>query len=160
MTSTPEPITEADVDDLVKLFDSAGPYVTARGRSDYWLYARLFNNTCLCIRDNGRPVAAIIAFRDQTEGVHEIYIQDVAVDTNHRQQGLAQALLEELHHRARTWGIKRIWLTSEAENTNAMRLWQRLGYRNPDADYQVDGVWMTKNLKGPRRDRAVYELRP
>ena len=153
-----EPITDADIDDLAKLFDSAGPYVTTRGLSDYWLYARLFSSTCLCIRSDGRPVAALIAFRDQSPGVDEIYIQDVAVDANHRRLGLGEALLEELHRRGRLWGTKRIWLTSEAQNADALRLWRKLGYVNIEADYQDGDVWLTRDLKGPGRDRVVYEL--
>ncbi len=158
MTGNPEPITVADIEDLAELFANAGPYVTARTLSDYWLYARLFSSTCLCIRSDGRPVAAVIAFRDQTPGVDEIYIQDVAVHPHHRRHGLGEALLGELHQRARGWSVKRLWLTSEAENIGAMKLWRRLGYENVESDYQMDGVWLTCGLKGPGRDRAVYQL--
>ncbi len=89
MSTTVEPITVDDIEHLVQLFDSAGPYVSARTLSDYWLYARLFSTTCLCVRDGQAPVAALIAFRDQTPGRNEIYIQDVAVDAEHRRQQLA-----------------------------------------------------------------------
>ena len=155
-----EPITERDIEHLVHLFSNAGPYVSARTLSDYWLYARLFSTTCLCVRDDaGRPVAAVIAFRDQTPGRQEIYIQDVAVDADHRRQGLGEAILDEIHRRAATWQIARIWLTSEAENVGAMKLWTKLDYENPPADYQADGIWLTSNLKGPNRDRAIFERR-
>ncbi len=39
-----------------------------------------------------------------------------------------------------------------------MSLWKRLGYVNTEADYQDSGIWLTRNLKGSGRDRAVYEL--
>lgn len=160
MTGKPEELIEADAHDLVELFEQAGSFVAVRSLSDYWLYARLFGSTCLCIRsDSGEPVAAIIAFRDQTPGKSEIYVQDVAVHPAHRRRGLGEALLSELHTRAVDWGIKRIWLTSEAENISAMSLWCKLGYENLPADYQTNGVWLTSDLKGPGRDRAVYEAR-
>ena len=158
MSAKPEPITEADIDVIAELFANAGPYVTARTLSDYWLYARLFSSTCLCVRSDGRPVAAVIAFRDQTPGVDEIYIQDVAVHPDHRRQGHGEALLEELHRRACDWSIGRLWLTSEAENAGAMKLWIKVGYVNSEADYEEHGVWLTRDLKGPGRHRAVYEL--
>lgn len=158
MIVLPESITEDDLATVEELFISAGPYVTARGPSDYWLYARLFGQTCLCVRIDGSAVAVVIAFRDQTPGVNEIYIQDVAVHPDYRGRGLAKLLLEELHRRACLWGVERVWLTSEADNTPAMKLWLRLGYVNIEADYDQDGVWLTENLKGPGRDRAVYEL--
>ena len=40
MTGEPEPITEADIDELLELFSSVGPFVSARSLSDCWLYAR------------------------------------------------------------------------------------------------------------------------
>ena len=155
-----EPITEGDAEQLLNLFESAGPFVSARTLSDYWLYARLFSSTCLCIRDeHGRPIAAVVAFCDQSPGRNEIYVQDVAVSSTHRKQGLGHELLDALHRRARQWGTERIWLTSEAENTAAMKLWHKLGYTNAPADYQQDGLWISRDLKGPGRDRAVFELR-
>jgi hypothetical protein len=72
MTGNVEPITEADVGDLIRLFDTAGPFVAARTLSDYWLYARLFSATCLCIHARSQVVAAVIAFKDQTPGANEI----------------------------------------------------------------------------------------
>lgn len=160
MTNKPESIEEGDAEQLRDLFSSGGRFVSARGLSDYWLYARLFGSTCLCVRDDaGKPVAVVIAFRDQTPGVNEIYIQDVVVRSDHRRQGLGGMVLEELHRRAADWGINRIWLTSEAENAAAMQLWHQFGYVNPEADYQQAGVWLTRNLKGAGRDRAMYECR-
>jgi GNAT superfamily N-acetyltransferase len=157
----PESIVEGDAEQLLELFESGGPFVSARSLSDYWLYARLFSSTCLCVRnDAGSPVAALIAFRDQTPGVEEIYIQDVVVAADYRRQGLGGKLLEELHQRAGKWGVYRIWLTSEADNAGAMQLWHQFGYANPPAAYQEAGVWLTRDLKGPGRDRAVYEYRP
>ena len=95
-----EPITENDSEALADLFANAGPYVTARTLSDYWLYARLFSTTCLCIRSDAEQlVAAVLAFRDQTPGRNEIYIQDVAVQIDQRGRGLAESLLREIRYR-------------------------------------------------------------
>lgn len=153
-----EPITVADASGLVELCGAAGEFVTARNRSDYWLYARLFSHSCLCIRSDGRPVAVVIAFCDQTPEVNEIYVQDVAVHPGHRRRGHASALLAELRARAESWSVRGIWLTSEPDNEEAITLWRRLGFVNAPADYQRDGVWLTRDLKGPGRDRAVFRL--
>jgi ribosomal protein S18 acetylase RimI-like enzyme len=159
MTYKIESINETDIEALAELFAGVGPFVAARTLSDYWLYARLFGSTCLCVRSNdGQPIAAMIAFRDQSEDRREIYVQDVAVHSDSRRRGLGEALLEDLRCRAQRWSVRRIWLTSEVANTSAMNLWTKLGYVNKQADYESDGVWLTKDLKGPSRDRAVYEL--
>lgn len=159
MTWKVESITEADIEDLHELFSNAGPYVSARTLSDYWLYARLFSSTCLCIRDDtGKPIAALIAFQDQTPGIDEIYVQDVAVDGNHRRSGLGESLVREIKHLAVALGATRLWLTSDAGNTGAQELWKRTGFSNNESDYTFNGVWMTQDAKGPDRDRCIYEL--
>jgi hypothetical protein len=42
-------ITEGDIEALAELFAGAGEYVAVRHLSDYWLYARLFSSTSLCV---------------------------------------------------------------------------------------------------------------
>ena len=160
MNGKVDSIAPSDAEALVELFDGAGPFVAARGMSDYWLYARLFGSTCLCVRDDdGSPIAVLISFRDQSPGSNEIYVQDVAVHPAHRRGGYGKVLLEELHRRAEEWGVSRVWLTSEPENTAARALWARYGYENLPADYEESGVWITCDLKGPGKDRAVFERR-
>lgn len=151
-------ILESDVAQLQELFESAGRFVRARGASDYWLYARLFRDTCLAARTEDKLVGALIAFRDQTRDFREVYVQDVAVAAGWRGRGIGQALMSELITRAESWKGKRIWLTSEAENQVAMRLWNRLGFVNDRADYLDGDLWVTRNLKGPGKDRVVFTL--
>lgn len=149
MSHKVESITENDIEDLHELFSTAGPYIRVRSLSDYWLYARLFNSTCLCIdSDTNTPLAALLAFRDQTPGRNEIYVQDIAVRPDRRGQDYGEALFSDLHQRARQWHVTRVWLTSEYENRPALRLWAKLNYKNPVADYLSEGVWISRNLKG------------
>jgi len=100
-------------------------------------------------------VGVLIAYHDQTSPSN-IYIQDILVDTNARSQGVAQQLLQALEKAAQTAGRRRLWLTSEPDN-NAVSVWGKLGFDNPPADYELEGVRMTRDLKGPGKDRAVFE---
>lgn len=152
-----ESISIDDVEALFELFSDAGPFVTPRTLSDYWLYARLFSNTCLCVRDGSNLAGAVIAFRNQLPGTDDIYVQDVAVDPAHRRNGIAERLIGELIERSHGLSVRRIWLTSEHENSAAIRVWERLGFTNRPSDYLSDGLWLTRNLKGRGRDRAVFE---
>jgi ribosomal protein S18 acetylase RimI-like enzyme len=101
-------------------------------------------------------VAFIVAFRGQDDP-DELYIQDVAVGRGFRQQGYGRLLVEDVITTAKSWGIGRAWLTSEAENTAARDAWRRMGFVNLPADRQINGIWVTPGLKGPGRDRTVFE---
>lgn len=54
-------------------------------------------------------------------------------------------------------GCKRIYLTSEPENVGAHATWSSLGFENMFGDYISHGISVTKDFKGPGKDRAVYE---
>lgn len=153
-------ITENQAADLVTLFSNSGPFVAARQQSDYWLYARLFRQYCLCVIQKSRIIGAILAFQDQTPGVKELYIQDVAVADEYRGKGIATALMDGIHEKADSADITRIWLTSESANREAIRLWKRHGYQNQTADYQENDLWVTRDLKGPGKDRIVFSRTP
>ena len=96
-----ESLSEKDIVDLKEMFDKAGPFVSARGISDYWLYARLFNNTCIVVKDNGVLMGVLLAFCDQTKSYKEIYIQDVAVLPEYQNKGVGTLLLKEFMNRAK-----------------------------------------------------------
>ncbi|MBF6150224.1 GNAT family N-acetyltransferase [Nocardia nova] len=134
------------------------PFVRARGLSDYWLYAELFSSTSpVMINKNDTLIGAVIAFRSQDKP-SEVYIQDVMIHPDHRQQGVASALLQSVHSQAETWRCKRIYLTSEPENQAAHATWMKLGYVNAPGDHEINGVSVITDYKGPGRGRAVYEF--
>lgn len=106
--------------------------------------------------ENARLCGIILAFRDQSKNFEELYIQDLAVLPDCRISGIGSALLEALLARARSLDVTRVWLTSEPQNAAAMALWCKFGFDNPEADYLDNGCWVTKNLKGKSKDRAVF----
>jgi ribosomal protein S18 acetylase RimI-like enzyme len=150
------PLTTDNFLDVFSLFANAGPFVRQRGESDYWLYARLFGDTCFVANAENQIVGALISFIDQTTDFKEIYVQDVAVHPNWRKKGVASCLMRTLFGRISEQRLARMWLTSEAENISARRLWKKFGLENVMGDYEKDGVLITRDLKGPGRDRAVY----
>jgi ribosomal protein S18 acetylase RimI-like enzyme len=151
-------IKRSDIEELRNLFSKAGHYVSPRSLSDYWLYAYLFNNTCLAAKLNEKLVGSIIAFCDQTKNYKEIYIQDVALLPDYQGQGIGSMLMEEFIKVAKKLNIERVWLTSEPDNEKAYKLWTKFGFENKEADYQENGLWVTKDLKGAGKDRVIYSL--
>jgi GNAT superfamily N-acetyltransferase len=144
-------------EDVRRLMDLGAPYIRARTPSDYWLYAQLFSSTCPIALVEGRVAGALIAMRSQDDP-SEIYIQDVMTHPDHRRKGLAGALIEVVHMRARQWDCRRIYLTSEPDNMAAYAAWTSRGFTNTEGDYTVGGVGVTKDFKGPGKDRAIFEM--
>ena len=143
--------------DLLTLMNLGAPYVRARTPSDYWLYARLFSSTCPVALLDGAVVGAVIAMRSQDDP-NELYIQDVMTHPDHRREGIAASLVDVVRTRARQWGCRRIYLTSEPDNHPAYAAWRSLGFTNAVGDYTVNGVKISRGFKGPGKDRAVFEL--
>jgi GNAT superfamily N-acetyltransferase len=139
------------------LMELGGPYVRARTDSDYWLYARLFSSTCPVALVDGDVAGVVIAFRSQ-DHPDDIYIQDVMTHPRYRRRGIARRLLHHLRDHARDLGCARLYLTCEPENTVGRATWTSLGFENLPGNRVVDGVAVIADLKGPGKDRAIYQL--
>lgn len=63
-----------------------------------------------------------------------VHIEDVAVDSDHRGKGIAQALINEAIQRAKKLQAKTIDLTSRPEREAANRLYTKLGFVKRDTN--------------------------
>lgn len=79
-------------------------------------------------------------------------------DEVHRQQRIARALLEAVRLRGEQWGCRRLYLPSEPDYESALLAWTGPGLSNLAGDYSIGGIAVTRDFKGPGRDRAVFEL--
>jgi GNAT superfamily N-acetyltransferase/ADP-ribose pyrophosphatase YjhB (NUDIX family) len=147
----------AVIGDVERLMALAAPYVRARTASDYWLYATLFSSTCPVAIDDGVLVGAVVAMRSQ-DNPNDVYVQHVAVHPDHRRRGIATELLGVVIARARRWGARRLYLTSEPDTTIADAAWRRLGFTNLPGDTTVGDVQVISDFKGPGKHRAVHQL--
>ncbi|MER7006519.1 GNAT family N-acetyltransferase [Dactylosporangium sp. NPDC000555] len=146
------------IDGVTALMRRGAPFVTVRGASDYWLYSYAFASTCpVAVNDDGTVIGAVIAMRSQDQPT-DVYVQDVAVLPDQRRHGVARALLASVAGQTRAWGCHRLVLTCAPDNTTALAVWARLGFRNLPGDYEVNGIQVTKDFKGPGRDRPVFQF--
>jgi GNAT superfamily N-acetyltransferase len=152
-----QPLSLELVASVMRLMDLGSPYVRTRTESDYWLYATLFSSTCPVATIDGDLAGAVIAFRSQDEP-DSVYVQDVITHPEHRSKGVARALLDSVAKQAAAWHCRRIYLTSEPDNTAAHATWLALGFVNLKGDHDVDGLSVISDFKGPGKHRAVYEL--
>lgn len=150
-------IEKKDIEAVRKLFEVVSPFVSARSLSDYWLYSRFFSNTCLVASSESNIIGVAIAFINQKKG-GEAYLQDLAVVEEARKFGVGMALMDQIIQEVKDSGAENIWLTSEVENSPAMGLWKKIGFTNPIADYEENGYWVSKDLKGTGKDRVVFNL--
>jgi ribosomal protein S18 acetylase RimI-like enzyme len=60
---------------------------------------------------------------------HDAWIGGVGVVPAERRHGTGRTLMEAVHEAARSHGAKRVWLEVIVENTQAVALYERLGYR-------------------------------
>lgn len=65
-------------------------------------------------------------------------LNDLFVETAHRRQGLAQALMNTAADFARDTGAIRLSLSTQVENTAAQSLYESLGYCKDEAFYHYD----------------------
>ena len=140
-----------------KLIGLGSPYVSLRTSSDYWLYAELFSSTCPVALEDDEVLGIAIGFRSQ-DRPSDVYIQDVSIHPDHRRRGIAKTLLGNVRQYAAGLGCKRLYLTSEPDNSAAHATWLSLGFVNVPGDRIEHGVSVLSNYKGPGKDRAVYEL--
>ena len=88
------------------------------------------------------------------------YVNVVAVLPEHRGKGLGSLLLADAERRAHEVGARSLSLIVAAENARAVRLYERLGYRElarrpvvafPGFEYGGDWVLMAKAVDPPQR---------
>jgi GNAT superfamily N-acetyltransferase len=72
------------------------------------------------------------------------------VNPNFRRQGVAQSLLREAEHKARTWGMGEMLLMVKQHNANALKLYTKMGYvQLPQTKEHGNEVCMHKYLFAP-----------
>lgn len=132
----------ADVE--VQVYDSAA-YKTIFFRQFYDLGPGLL----WVATSEGRVVAHIVGALGQAD--HTGWVMNLAVLAHFRRQGIGRRLMEIEVGQLWQAGARLIRTTSEAENHNAIRLYESLGFVDTgiEANYYGDG-----------RDRRLFELSP
>lgn len=65
-----------------------------------------------------------------TAGLHRVFlIANVAVEPEYRNAGIATRLTSHALQMARQWGASEVWLQVRSDNSGAIRLYERLGFR-------------------------------
>ena len=124
-TLTTAPMVPEDLDEVLDI--ERASFTTPWSRAAF-RYEILQNRVarCLVIRAGGGPVLGYLCL---WEVAHEIHVTNLAVHPAHRRQGLGRALLGPLLEEARGRGITLAFLEVRPGNTDAIRLYEGLGFR-------------------------------
>lgn len=77
------------------------------------------------VAENGDERAGLVTYRLDRAGDCEV----VTIDSVSEQQGVGAALLDAVVAEARRSGCGRVWLVTTNDNLNALRFYQRRGFR-------------------------------
>jgi len=131
-------------DDLMTLFgrefDDLETYTAARPSAEY--RARLLAKDhfiALVALKDGVVVGGLAAYElEKFERERsEIYIYDLAVDSHHRRQGIATALIEELKIIATAHGAYVIFVQADHVDPPAIALYSKLGVREEVLHFDI-----------------------
>ena len=114
---------------------------TARQPGDDYLEGLLASSTFISLAAvaDGRVIGGIAAYvLPKFEQVRsEIYIYDLAVDAEHRRQGVATALIAELRQVAAVRGAYVIFVQADREDEAAISLYAKLGVREDVLHFDI-----------------------
>ena len=74
----------------------------------------------------GETVAGVVALKRDEDGAYEL--TKLAVNTAYRRQGLGERLMNAVDDLARELGLNKIYLLTSSKNTDAVRMYHRLGW--------------------------------
>lgn len=122
-------------------FDEVETYTGARPGKAY--LERLLgseNFIALAALKCGEVVGGLIAyvFTKFEQERSEIYIYDLAVAVEHRRQGIATALIEEVRKIAPQHQAWVVFIQADAGDTPAIKLYSKLGKRENAAHFDID----------------------
>lgn len=84
----------------------------------------------LVAESDGKLVGTVIGGYDGRRGM----IYHLAVDEDFRKHGIGESLIAEVERRLQDKGCLKCYLLVTAENTNAIRFYERLGWRDMKED--------------------------
>lgn len=109
-----------------------------------------YNSVNLVAKLNGEIVAFVIGMIYPERNTSTGHILTIDVLPSHRRKGIALKLLQEIEKIFREKGVKSCHLEVREDNTAALKLYQRLGYRKMAKlewyYVNADGIYLRKDL--------------
>jgi ribosomal-protein-alanine N-acetyltransferase len=136
--------TRRDLPAISKLFD------TALNETKEFDNVRSYMKECMgdpddsfIVATSGGKLAGFIVTDFKSDSRHAINIDQLAVDASFRHQGIGTALLKKAEEIALTNKFRAVTLQVRADNDNAKRLYEEMGYQKIGSHWHYYGDGMT-----------------
>ncbi|MBX3585670.1 MAG: ribosomal protein S18-alanine N-acetyltransferase [Ramlibacter sp.] len=142
-----EPLTEAWLDDVVRIEQAAYPQPWSRGNFSDSL--RSGYQAQVLVADG-----ALLGYFVAMKGVDEVHLLNITVAPPHQAQGWGRVMLDALAIWSRGQGAQWLWLEVRVSNLRALRIYEHHGYRRVG---ERKGYYPAS--QGRREDAVVMSLR-
>jgi [ribosomal protein S18]-alanine N-acetyltransferase len=120
------PATPQDISTIF-IIQQKNPQAAQWRESDYLRLAEDPSGVLL-VAEDAASAGQLLGFAAARRVADEAELQNLAVDPQHRRQGVGQRLVFEVHGRLRAAGTKRVFLEVRPSNESALALYQSSGY--------------------------------
>ncbi len=154
------PAQHEDIAALVKLENTC--FDTDRMSRRSFRYFLQQGHNCFLVAEQGQAIAGYVLVLLH-RGTHLARIYSIAVDTSQRGRGMAQQLLEQAEKACAEDGRISMRLEVRTDNTSAIRLYQRLGYK-PFGEYKdyyedhADALRLQKRILHPKAQTTHVDV--
>ena len=140
------PLTGFSLQEIAAVLTEGRPWLPES--TDYWLWQACFGTTSFIASADGALAGGVLACLNQAKP-DELYVDQVAVHPAWRGRCVTGLLLDAVSAEAQSRGCQRVWLSTDPANP-ATRVWPRYGFVP---------LGVKQGLKGPGKDRAIFERR-
>lgn len=142
------PMTAADYDEVLALWQASEGVGGAESREELTSYLTRNPGLSLVARDNGTLAGAVMCGHDGRRG----YLYHLAVAASHRGQGIGRAIVERCHEQLRVIGIRRCTIFLFVDNSAGEKFWRQIGFRERTdlKAFAFDLDWPCELKKHPR----------
>ncbi|MGP4071160.1 GNAT family N-acetyltransferase [Piscibacillus sp. B03] len=127
-------VGQAEIPSVGALFADASQWDNAEERLRHYLSE--FGMKAVCITDDNELKGAILW--DEVKGTNFVRLEDVAVNSKARRQGIATKLINHVINEASKQSKKDIFLAVDLDNDKAIQLYEKLGFKRNMVNYSYE----------------------
>ncbi|GEM_PF-1043864 len=143
------------VKDILDFFADSLPPLSDSAEYRYQLAEKLMQYGIVVCMMQEETYLAFSAFYANDTRAQTAYLSLIAVNENFRRQHLGQQILDQTIKIARSYGMKTIKLEVYRQNINAIRFYEKNGFRRAEAPENQNSFYMIKNIVEESNNRPV-----